>query len=62
MDKMTEQELYLFDLHGYLVVPNALTSEQVYALNQILDEHIAEKMKPASVLAEGCVIKFSDLR
>ena len=43
---MTEQELYLFDLQGYLVMPNALTDEQVDALNRILDEHIAEETEP----------------
>ena len=45
---MTERELYLFDLQGYLVVPNALTAEQVDALNRILDEHIAEETEPSA--------------
>ena len=38
---MTDQERYLFDLHGYLVVPNALSTVQVTALNAILDERLA---------------------
>ena len=38
---MNDQERYLFDLKGYLVVPDALTQEQVASLNGVLDEHIA---------------------
>ena len=38
---MTEHERYLFDLQGYLAVPNALDSAEVAALNRILDEQIA---------------------
>jgi hypothetical protein len=37
---MNEQELYLFDLKGYLAVPDALSSGQIKELNQILDERI----------------------
>jgi hypothetical protein len=38
---MNEQQKYLFDLQGYLAVPDALTPEQLTGLNAILDEHIA---------------------
>ena len=40
---MTEEQRFLFDLQGYIVVPDALSSEQLTDLNAILDEHIAEK-------------------
>ena len=41
---MTEQEAYLFDLQGYLVVENALTRDQLEQLNGVLDRRIeAEK-------------------
>ena len=39
---MTEHERYLFDLQGYLVVPNALDASEVAALNAIVDERVAE--------------------
>jgi len=45
---MTEQEIYLFDLQGYLVVPNALSAEEVAALNAIMDEHLARAMEPGA--------------
>lgn len=41
---MTETEKYLFDLNGYLVVPDALTTEQVIALNTILDANMGEQV------------------
>jgi hypothetical protein len=37
---MNEEEKYLFDLQGYVTVPNALTPEQIAGLNTILDEKI----------------------
>lgn len=43
---MTEQERYLFDLQGYLVVPNALQAEQIAALNAVMDEHIQAEVAP----------------
>jgi ectoine hydroxylase-related dioxygenase (phytanoyl-CoA dioxygenase family) len=42
---MTEHELYLFDLRGYLVVENALTPEEVRAANAALD-HYRDDIKP----------------
>ncbi|WP_216655280.1 phytanoyl-CoA dioxygenase family protein [Thermoleptolyngbya sichuanensis] len=38
---MNEQEWYLFDLQGYLVVENVLTAAQLDALNAELDRQIA---------------------
>ena len=37
---MNEKERYLLDLKGYLVIPNALSKQQVTSLNKILDKHI----------------------
>jgi ectoine hydroxylase-related dioxygenase (phytanoyl-CoA dioxygenase family) len=46
---MNDHERYLFDLQGYLVVPNALSSEEVAELNAIMDEKIATNV-PADTL------------
>ena len=43
---MNDYERYLFDLKGYLVVPGALSREQVDRLNAVLDEHIAAECPP----------------
>ena len=45
---MTEKELYLFDLQGYITVPNALNASQLKALNRTLDGQLAEHAKPES--------------
>ena len=39
---MTEKERYLFDLQGFLVVPNALSPETVDRLNQVMDKKVTE--------------------
>ena len=36
---MTEKELFLFDLHGYVVIEDALRPEQVAAGNAAIDHH-----------------------
>jgi hypothetical protein len=41
---MTEQEKYLFDLQGYLTVPEALNAQQIQDFNALIDEHIAAEM------------------
>jgi len=43
---MNENEIYLFDLQGFLVVPNALSSEQVTQLNTVMDEQIERETEP----------------
>lgn len=43
---MNEQERYLFDLQGFITVPDALDAEQIAELNRILDEHIEEDVTP----------------
>ncbi len=43
---MNDHERYLFDLQGYLAVPDALGQEQIPKLNNVLDEHIASECPP----------------
>ena len=43
---MNDHERYLFDLQGYLVVPDALTADQIARLNSVLDERIAAECPP----------------
>ena len=45
---MTDQERYLFDLQGYLVISNALNADQLAALNALVDERIAREMDAAA--------------
>ena len=41
---MNDQEKFLFDLQGFICVPDALTKQQISTLNEILDTHIAGDM------------------
>jgi len=43
---MNAQETYLFDLQGYITVPNALSAEQLKTLNGMWDEQMAKDIKP----------------
>ena len=43
---MTPHERYLFDLQGFIEVPDALDAGQLAELNRILDEKIEEAMEP----------------
>ncbi len=43
---MTELERYLFDLQGFLVIEDALTTAQIADLNQLLDQQIALNDQP----------------
>ena len=36
---MTEQEKFLFDLWGYIVIEDVLTPEEVQAANQATEQH-----------------------
>lgn len=38
---VTEEERYLFDLRGWLLVPNAIDADALAALNAILDQRLA---------------------
>ena len=42
---MNENEKYLFDLQGYIAVPDALDSVQLERLNAVLDRHIRQEFK-----------------
>ena len=53
---MTDQERYLFDLQGYLVIPNALSADQLAALNTLLDQRITREMAP-----DASTHRFGDL-
>ena len=44
---MTEEEKYLFDLQGFLVVENALNQAQLRELNDILDQRSADRRRDA---------------
>mmetsp|Transcript_12844 Transcript_12844/g.19461 ORF Transcript_12844/g.19461 Transcript_12844/m.19461 type:complete len:334 (-) Transcript_12844:88-1089(-) len=37
--EMTDDERYLFDLNGYLIIRNVLSSEEVRLANEIIDKH-----------------------
>ena len=43
---MTTHEKYLFDLQGFLVIPDALDKSQVTELNRIVDERVAAEVAP----------------
>jgi hypothetical protein len=43
---MTEKERYLFDLQGFLVVPDALTAAELSDLNAEYDKQVAAHVKP----------------
>src|SRR3954454_20391735 len=53
---MNAQEAYLFDLQGFLVIPNALSAEELGQLNELMDEHIARETEP-----EMCTHRFGKL-
>lgn len=43
---MNDHDMFLFDLQGFITVPNALSAAQLAELNVILDEHVAQDVKP----------------
>lgn len=43
---LTELERYLFDLQGFLVLEDALTPAQIAAINQLLDQYVADVDQP----------------
>ena len=43
---LTEIERYLFDVNGYMTIPNALSSEQVSVINALMDEKLKEHPTP----------------
>jgi ectoine hydroxylase-related dioxygenase (phytanoyl-CoA dioxygenase family) len=55
---MTEQEKYLFDLQGYLTVPDALSPEQLQTFNATLDEHMVAEMGDKSTQRFGGLLHW----
>ncbi|MCL4506324.1 MAG: serine/threonine-protein phosphatase 2A activator, partial [Chloroflexi bacterium] len=43
---MDDHDRFLFDLQGFITVPDALSPEQITELNAIMDEHIARDVPP----------------
>ncbi|MEU3400825.1 phytanoyl-CoA dioxygenase family protein [Streptomyces filamentosus] len=51
---MKDHEKYLFDLNGYLVIKNALTSDEVTQLNEAIDRrHVSEKLQSTPYFHTG---------
>jgi ectoine hydroxylase-related dioxygenase (phytanoyl-CoA dioxygenase family) len=50
---VTDEERYLFDLLGWLVVPDAIDAESLAALNAIMDERVAAIDPEASAFLMG---------
>jgi ectoine hydroxylase-related dioxygenase (phytanoyl-CoA dioxygenase family) len=44
---VNDRDRYLFDLHGYLVIPDALGADELARLNATLDDRIAREADPA---------------
>lgn len=61
---MNEQERYVFDLKGYLVIRNALSTEHVAALNAIIDrtERLPDDDVPPPVRLQRKVPGGNDMR
>lgn len=53
---MTDQERYLFDLQGFLVVENALDADSLAALNALIDDKLAEAAEEKSTYRFGSPI------
>jgi ectoine hydroxylase-related dioxygenase (phytanoyl-CoA dioxygenase family) len=56
--RLSQEERYLFDLHGYLVVREALTAQQVTVLNEILDERLADADATEAEMTFGDLLKW----
>ncbi|WP_020580015.1 phytanoyl-CoA dioxygenase family protein [Actinopolymorpha alba] len=50
---MNEEDRYLFDLQGYLTIPDALSPTSLERINQVVDEAIAQETDP-----EMCTHRF----
>lgn len=55
---MTDDEKYLFDLAGYLVIENVLTPTELTHCNQAIDHHIEQRTVAGSkrALSEETVL------
>ncbi len=55
---MTEAEKYLFDVHGYLVIEGALSSEEVAAANAAIDHHADKiQIRPDNLANESTTLR-----
>ena len=54
---MDEEEKYLFDLRGYLVVKNALNKEQVESLSRIIDNKLNSSAEKSRIPKEERKLK-----
>ena len=53
---MSQEELYLFDLTGYLVVEDALTQEAVATANQAIDQERDKiRLRPQDQRMDGVI-------
>ena len=43
---MNDNERFLFDLQGFITIPDALDADEIGALNEILDRRIADEVEP----------------
>jgi len=50
LSQFTEEQRYLFDLNGFLVVRNVLSAEDVAAANTAIDAHVDEAQERTGVL------------
>eukprot|EP00040_Diaphanoeca_grandis_P009998 m.51231 g.51231 ORF g.51231 m.51231 type:complete len:348 (+) comp21414_c1_seq1:168-1211(+) len=50
INKMTPQELFVFDLNGYIVVRGALNTTEVETLNNAIDAHVDESFERKDAL------------
>ena len=50
---MNDQEKYLFDVHGYLLIEGALSAEEVAAANAAIDAHAGDTQAAFPGLAHG---------
>ena len=51
---MNQEELYLFDLNGYLVIADVLTQEEVATANQAIDQNLDKiRIRPRDQRLDG---------
>ena len=54
--EMSDDERYLFDLNGFLIVRNVLTPDEVKEVNEIIDKHQEEMIQRQNLLKESIKI------
>ncbi len=61
MRQMTDREKFLYDLQGYLVIPQVLTADEVGALNTALDAH-RDQIRDDTSSATSSTLRGEQLR